>query len=342
MTLIQKGETVLVTGATGFIGNVIVEEVIAAGFNVRGTSRDANKAKFLTEHISKKFGESRLEIVDVPDMAGDHAYDEAIKGVAGIIHIAAVLTLSANPDEVIAPCIKGTLNVFSAALNEPKVRSLVICSSSTAALVPTANTRIVVNKNTWNESILEDVRTNPTPSPYEIYAASKTGAERALWEAVEEKQPSFQVAAVLPTTNFGYHIRATGNSSNDWLKDAYDGKPSMLSSLPPQYFINVRDDAKLHVIALTDPTCNGERILGFAEPFMLNRVLALLRKLYPGRDFGEDKDMGEDICEVANAEAEDLLRKHYGHGFTGFEETIKEGLAPAASELQNDRHYIDP
>jgi hypothetical protein len=43
--------------------------------------------------------------------------------------------------------------------------------------------------------------------------------------------------------------------------------------------------------------------------------------------------MGEDICEVHNAETEELMRKHYGHGFVGFEETIKEGLTPAASEL---------
>ena len=332
--LIQQGETVLVTGATGFIGNAIVEEVIAAGFNVRGTSRNASKAQFLIDHISKKYGPKRLEIVDVPDMGAPHAYDAAVKGVAGIIHVAAVLTWSANPDEVIAPCIKGTLNVFEAARGEPGVKSLVLCSSSTTALVPTANERLVVNKYTWNEKILRDVRrTHPPLDPYEIYAASKTQAERALWEAVNEKAPSFQVAAVLPTTNFGHHIRATGNSTNDWLKDAFDGKPGMLTNLPPQYFINVRDDAKLHVIALIDPACNGERILGFAEPFTLNRVLALLRKLYPGRDFGEDKDMGEDICEVANAEVEELLRKHYGHGFTGFEETIKEGLAPAASEL---------
>jgi len=39
------------------------------------------------------------------------------------------------------------------------------------------------------------------------------------------------------------------------------------------------------------------------------------------------------VCEVLNADVEELLRKHYGRGFVGFEETMKEGLAPAASEL---------
>jgi hypothetical protein len=97
----------------------------------------------------------------------------------------------------------------------------------------------------------------------------------------------------------------------------------MLFSLPPQYFINVRDDAKLHVIALIDSACNGDRVLGFTAPYTLNKVLALLRKLYSDRVFAGDKDMGEDICEVLNADVEGLLRKQYGHGFVGFEETIR-------------------
>ena len=39
----------------------------------------------------------------------------------------------------------------------------------------------------------------------------------------------------------------------------------------------------------------------------------------------------EDELDIGEAEA--LLKKHYGHGFVGLEETIKEGIAPAASEL---------
>lgn len=107
----------------------------------------------------------------------------------------------------------------------------------------------------------------------------------------------------------------------------------MLEWAPPQYFINVRDDAKLHVAALVDPACNGDRIFGFAAPYSWNSILAALRKLEPGKNFGADKDTGEDLSQVPNAEAEALLKKHYGHGFFSLEETIKEGIAPSASEL---------
>ena len=133
MTTIQKGDTVLVTGATGYIGNHVVDELIVAGYKVRGTSRNANKAKFLIDYIEKKHGENQLEIVDVPDMVDEHAYDEAVKGVSGIIHLASVLTFSEVVEEVIPPSVKGTLNILKAATLEPKIKSLVVTSSSTAA-----------------------------------------------------------------------------------------------------------------------------------------------------------------------------------------------------------------
>jgi nucleoside-diphosphate-sugar epimerase len=332
MTTIQRGDTVLVTGATGYIGNHVVEELVAAGYHVRGTSRNAGKAQFLVDYIEKKYGKGHVDIVDVPDMIDEHAYDEAVKGVSGIVHLASVLTFSAVPDEVIPPSVKGTLNILKAATTEPKVKSLVVTSSSTAALIPVPNEKLTVTKDTWNEKVLETIRTNPSPSPYEVYAASKTEAEKALWKAVKETNPPFQVATVLPNANFGHRIRATGNSTGDWLLDTYNGKETALANSPPQYFINVRDDAKLHVIALTDPACNGDRIFGFADTYSLNKILAILRKLEPSRQFGEDKEMGEDLSEVPNAEAEALLKKHYGHGFVNLEDTIKEGIAPAALE----------
>ncbi|KAM0721984.1 hypothetical protein Q7P37_002910 [Cladosporium fusiforme] len=333
MTTLQKGDLVLVTGATGYIGNHVVEELIASGYHVRGTSRNAGKAKFLVDFINKKFGQGYLEIVNVPDMTDDSAYDEAVKGVDGVVHLASVLTFSAVPNEVIPPTVQATVNILEAIMKEPKVKSLVVTSSSNAALSLVANVKLTITKDTWNDQILEDIRTEISPSPYKVYAASKTEAEKALWKTVKAIKPPFQVATVLPSTNFGHRVRATGNSTGDWPLAIFNGKKTMLSSLPPHYFINVRDDAKLHVIALIDPACNGERLFGFTAPYNLNQVLAVFRKLYPDKVFDEEKDVGEDLTKVPNAEAEELLRKHYGRGFIGFEETIKESLEPADSDI---------
>jgi hypothetical protein len=46
------------------------------------------------------------------------------------------------------------------------VRSIVYTSSSTAALSPVANEKIIVTKDTWNDAAVERVRTSDSPSPY--------------------------------------------------------------------------------------------------------------------------------------------------------------------------------
>lgn len=326
MSLLQKGDLVLVTGATGYIGGHVVEELIAAGYKVRGTSRNHTKAQFLVKHIEKQFGTGKLELVDVPEMAAENAYDEAVKGVSGIVHLASAVTMSPVPEEVIPPAIKGALSILKAASKEPKVKSLVLTSSSVAALVPVPDQKKIVTKDTWNEQAIEDARTQPTP--YNVYSASKIEAERAFWKAIKETNPPFQTAAVLPNANFGTRFKETGNTTADWLLGAYDGTDRFLFELPPQYFINTSDDAKLHVIALTDPECNGERIFAFAAPYNINDLLAIFRKLEPGKQFSEDVQSGRDLSEVPNQQAEELLKKHYGHGFTGLEETIRQNLAP--------------
>lgn len=166
MTTIQKGDTVLVTGATGYIGSHVVEELLAAGYKVRGTSRSTDKARPLSDLMEKKFGKGKLEIVEVPDMIAEDAYYEAVKGVSGIVHLASVVTFDSDPEAVIPPTVKGALNALKAASTEPKVKSFVYTSSSTAALSPVPNKKTVVTKDTWNEAVLERFRTNSPPDPY--------------------------------------------------------------------------------------------------------------------------------------------------------------------------------
>ena len=100
-----------------------------------------------------------------------------------------------------------------------------------------------------------------------------------------------------------------------------------MSGLTPQYFVDVRDTARLHVIALIDPECNGERIFAFAAPFNPNDVLAILRKRFPSKSFLADAELGRDLSQIPNEDAEALLKKHYGKGWTTLEETIEANVA---------------
>jgi nucleoside-diphosphate-sugar epimerase len=292
MTTINKGDIVLVTGVSGYIGGHVAEELVAAGYKVRGTSRTSAKVQYLVDHSNEKFGPGKIEIFEVPDMIKADAYDAAVVGVSGVVHLASVLTFGTDPKEVVEPSVKGTLNVFKSATREPKVKSFVYTSSSTACMLPVANTKFNVTKDTFNEKAIEAAY-KPDPTPFEVYAASKTIAEKALWDAVKKTSPTFQVSAVLPNGNFGHLLKPSDNSTGSWIVDLYHGKDYPFDA-PPQWFVDVRDDAKLHVAALVDPACNGQRIFAYAEPYNWNDVLAIFRKLKPSKSFLADRDDGSD------------------------------------------------
>ena len=112
--------------------------------------------------------------------------------------MASVLTLSDKYEEVIPPVVKGAAGIMADALKEPRVKSFVYTSSSTAALMPQPNTKIVIKKDTWDEDVLAKVRSDPRPAAFDLYGASKTEAERAIWDAVNKHHPRFQVATILP------------------------------------------------------------------------------------------------------------------------------------------------
>lgn len=95
-----------------------------------------------------------------------------------------------------------------------------------------------------------------------------------------------------------------------------------------EYFVDVRDTARLHVAALTNPDVKSERIFAFAEPFNWTQIFSILRRLYPdhvdkipGDIPNEPKDLS--IVET-KARSEELLRTFGQDGFIGLEESLRE------------------
>ena len=103
---IEKGALVLLTGVSGFIASHTADQLLDAGYKVRGTVRSLDKAHWLYELFDGKYGKGKFEAVEVPDMMSKNAFDEAVKGVDGICHLASVMNFSDKPDEVI-PMVVG-------------------------------------------------------------------------------------------------------------------------------------------------------------------------------------------------------------------------------------------
>ena len=79
---------VLVTGATGFIGAHVVDELPRRGLNVRCATRSSKKGNVLLEARAKY--PSQLDIVLIKDFEEGGDFIEAVKGVDAVIHVASV------------------------------------------------------------------------------------------------------------------------------------------------------------------------------------------------------------------------------------------------------------
>jgi nucleoside-diphosphate-sugar epimerase len=74
-----------VSGANGYIASHIVDLLLQLGFNVRGTIRAAKP--WLDNYFQSKYGEGRYHSVIVEAIEHSGAFDEAVKGAEGFIHV---------------------------------------------------------------------------------------------------------------------------------------------------------------------------------------------------------------------------------------------------------------
>ena len=153
---------VLITGANGFLGSHICDQLLLAGYRVRGTVRNTEKQAWLVEYFDKKHGKGKFELAHVPDFTADGCLDEAIKGCSAIAHTASDLSFSPDPNAIITPVIKATQRALEAAMKEPGIKSFVLTSSSTAATKANPDKKFHIDRNTWNE---EEVKTAWAPPP---------------------------------------------------------------------------------------------------------------------------------------------------------------------------------
>ena len=112
-----QGKKILVTGADGFIGSHLTEELIRRGCDVRAfvMYNSFNSWGWLDE--SPKQLKDRLDIF-AGDIRDPHGVKTAMQGCDIVMHLAALIAIPYSyhsPDTYVDTNIKGTLNVIQAA-----------------------------------------------------------------------------------------------------------------------------------------------------------------------------------------------------------------------------------
>ena len=179
-------EKILVTGADGFIGSHLTEELVKQGFDVKAFSLYNS---FNTWGWLDTLSQDIMENVEVftGDIRDPNSVREAMKGTDAVFHLAALIAIPFSyhsPDAYVDTNIKGTLNVLQAA-KQLELDKVLITSTSevygTAQYVP-----------------IDESHPYQGQSPY---SATKIGADRLA----ESFYRSFglPVAIVRPFNTYG-------------------------------------------------------------------------------------------------------------------------------------------
>lgn len=262
-----RGDRVLITGASSFIGLHIIAKLLEAGFVVRGTIRSTAKEAEIRAAVG---GDPAALGFCVADLSSDAGWAEAVDGCPWIIHCASPFPAAApkHEDELIIPARDGTLRVLKAAA-AAKASRVVLTSSLAAVLGGHERDPEVYTERDWSE----------LPRMKDAYAKSKTMAEKAAWGFLESLPPGdrFELVAVCPGLVLG-PARSAGTSASlevvgKLVRREVPGCPDL--SFP---CVDVRDVADMHVMALTTPAAAGQRFLCSAVHGSMIEIAEALQK----------------------------------------------------------------
>ena len=258
-------EKVLVTGATGFIASHIIYQLLENNYLVRGTVRSLKNPK--NEHIYSIYPSKKdnIELVEAEILSTDN-WDPIVSGCQYVLHVASPFPSKPpkHPDDLIKPAVKGTRDVLMAAIRN-NVKKVVVTSSVASIL----GGHMV--KNSFNE----DDWAIPEHSP--PYEASKYYAEREVWKIYEENKDKIKITCINPGLvlgpTFSKYISTSGDLVSRALKDDIPGIARLRFA-----YVDVRDVALAHVMAMKNEESNGKRYILASECIWFEEIMDILRK----------------------------------------------------------------
>ena len=261
-------EKVLVTGASGFIAEHCIIELLKNGYSVKGSLRTMNREQEVRDAVKTETDDTKLEFCKL-DLLEDDGWEDAMWDCDYLMHVASPFVIEDPKDEneLIKPAKEGTLRALNAA-KKAGIKRVVLTSS--VAAVNSHMMSGTSDHTTWTDINSKYV----TP-----YQKSKTIAEKAAWDFYnnQDSDNRMELAVINPGGVMGPQLgNDLGGASTQIVSQLISGKFPMIPALSFP-FIDVRDVAILHLKAMTTPEADGKRfIAAHSEPTWMYEVAEVL------------------------------------------------------------------
>jgi len=218
--------TILVTGASGFIGSALCQELIRQGKSVRCVSRSTTSAATSSGTLT------------TADFSSETDWAAPLEGIKEVVHLAAEVHVmnrktSAQSTTFGKVNFEGTTRLAHQAA-KAGVRRFVFLST------------IKVNGESTGKS--KPFTTDDVPSPGDAYSISKYKAERALWQISLESD--MEVVIIRPPLVYGPGVK--GNFAN-LIKWVRRGLPLPLGSVHNRRSLIALENLVHFIVLCSDP-----------------------------------------------------------------------------------------
>jgi dihydroflavonol-4-reductase len=184
-----------------------------------------------------------------------------------LLHVASPISLErTDEDYFVKPAIDGVNRALTFA-KKHNVKKVVL-TSSVAAIFDTMEKKDIYDESDWSDP------DNPAIS---AYSKSKTLAERAAWEFIKNEGHPFELAVINPALVVGASISGDIGESNKAVEMVASGR--MPVAVPLMFgYVDVRDVAAAHILAMQTPAANGERFALVEKDLWYKDVAKILRE----------------------------------------------------------------
>jgi nucleoside-diphosphate-sugar epimerase len=270
-----QSQTVLVTGATGFIAKHCIKKLLAEGYSVRASLRSPGRADEVRNAVDPDgAAKERLSFVTL-DLNRDEGWDEAMQGCSYVQHVASPFPPSEpdHEDDLIIPAREGALRALRAAA-KAGVKRVVLTSSSAAIAYGRSDEEEKAEQN----KVFCEADWSNTDGPISAYAKSKTLAERAAWDFINsDEAKGMELAVINPVAVLGPLLDKQFSTSGQIISRLIDGKVPACPRLNWNV-IDVRDVASAHYEAMVRPEAAGQRFILESDSAWMLDISKILAK----------------------------------------------------------------